>query len=113
MPRRRKKQGRRGLYNKRATPDEQVVQREAAFAAIGRLYCEVLPLWRVCARGYCRRHRCCLGDAGCLKRGWPLMPLELRQRAVGQVVAGGPRRVPPATQTEWELRSFPPSNFVH
>ena len=110
---RRKKQGRRGLYNKRATPDEQTVQREAAFAAIRRLYCEVLPLWRACARGYCRRHRCCLGDAGCLKRGWPLMPQVLQQQAYDRVLAGGPRRVPPATHVERQLRQFPASNFVH
>jgi hypothetical protein len=110
---RRKKQGRRGLYNKRATPDEQTVQREAAFAAIRRLYCEVLPLWRACARGHCRRHRCCVGDAGCLKRGWPRMPLALQQQAYHQVLAGGPRRVQPASHKEWHLRRFPPSNFVH
>jgi hypothetical protein len=44
MATRRSKSGRRGLYNKRATPDEQAAQREAAFAAIRPLYGESLPL---------------------------------------------------------------------
>jgi hypothetical protein len=113
MPR-PKTRRRRGLYNKRLTPDEQVARREAAFAAIRKLYCEVLPLWRGCPRAACRRHLCCCGDAAaCLKRGWPLMPPDVQQRAFDQVVAGGPRRLPPATHTEWHLRRFPPSNFVH
>jgi hypothetical protein len=110
----RKKQGRRGLYNKRMTPDEQVAQRELAFAAIRLLYCEVLPLWRFCTRGYCRRNKVCSGDVRqCLERGWPLMPPPLQQSAYAQVIKGGPRRQPPATHTEWALRCFPPSNFVH
>jgi hypothetical protein len=114
MAGRRKKPGKRGLYSKRLTPDEQAAQREAAFAAIRRLYCEALPLWRSCPRGYCRRHRCCRGDTrACLKRGWPLMPPELQSEACRQVAAGGPRRVPPATHTEWDLRRFPPTNFVY
>ena len=113
MTKRRKKSGRRGLYNKRLTPDEQAAQREAAFAAIRRLYAEALPLWRSCPRGYCRRHKACSGEAStCLKRGWPLMPAELQRLAFDQVMAGGPRRLPPATHTEWHLRRFPPSNFV-
>jgi hypothetical protein len=114
MRRRRKKPGSRGLYNKRLTPDEQVVQREAAFAAIRRLYCETLPLWRVCARGSCRRHRRCHGEAhACLTRGWPMMTTEMQEQASRAIVAGGPNRRAPATQTEWQLRRFPASNFVH
>jgi hypothetical protein len=113
MPTRKKKRGRRGLYFKRATPDEQVALREAAFAAIRRLYCEVLPLWRACPRGECRRHHLCRGEAlSCLRRGWPLMPEAVRERACKEVALGGPRRLPPATHLEWELRSYPPSNFV-
>jgi hypothetical protein len=45
MTKRRKKSKRRGLFNKRLTPDEQAAQRDAAFAAIRRLYGEALPLW--------------------------------------------------------------------
>ncbi len=113
MTRRRKKPGRRGLYNKRLTPDEQKAQREAAFAVIRRLYCEVLPLWRTCPRGLCRRHRNCFGEARiCLPRAWPLTPLGLQKLASQQVAAGGSRRIPPATHMEWELRRFPATNFV-
>jgi hypothetical protein len=113
MATRRKKQGRRGLHNKRHAPDEQVVQREAAFAAIRLLYSEVLPVWRACGRGFCRRNVRCGGDAAvCITRTWPLLPPAQQEAAYHHVVAGGPRRVPPATHTEWELRRFPPSNFV-
>jgi hypothetical protein len=48
--RRKKKRGQRGLWNKRLTPEEEVEQREAAFAAIRQLYAESLPLWRSCQR---------------------------------------------------------------
>ena len=115
MARRREKQGKRGLFNKRLTPDEQAAQREGAFAAIRRLYCEALPLWRSCPRGTCRRHRRCRGDEprACLRRGWPLMPAELQSEACRQVALGGPRRLKPATHAEWELRRYPASNFVH
>jgi hypothetical protein len=116
MPKQKKskKPARRGLYNKRLTPDEQVAQREAAFDAIRRLYAEALPLWRFCRHGTCRRHKTCAGDVRpCLERGWPLMPRELQMRAYHEVMRGGPRRLPPATHTEWQLRRFPASNFVH
>src|SRR5271170_2286654 len=113
MSKRRKKSGRRGLYNKRLTPDEQAAEREAAFAAIKRLYCEVVPVWRTCQRGYCRRHSLCRGNpASCLPRGWPLLAADLQTQAFRAVTLGGPRRLPPATHTEAELRRFPPSNFV-
>ena len=103
-----------GLLNKRLTLDEQAAQREAAFAAIRRLYAEALPLWRFCRRSYCRRQRTCNGDARpCLSRGWPLLPPALQVHAYNEVMRGGPRRLPPATHTEWHLRQFPPSNFVY
>ena len=112
--RRSGRSGRRGFYNKRLTPEEEVAQREAAFAAIRLLYAQALPLWRACGRGDCRRHKSCHGETrACLKRGWPLMPPELQEQAYRQVMMGGPRRLPPATHTEWELRRFPASNFVH
>ena len=114
MPAKRTKRGQRGLFNKRLTPDEQEVQREAAFAAIKRLYCAVVPVWRTCRRGYCRRHRCCIGSPGpCLKRAWPLLPKPIQDRAQKEVQAGGPHRIAAATHTEWLLRRFPPSNFTH
>jgi hypothetical protein len=112
--RRKKKRGRRGLWNKRLTPEEEVEQREAAFAATRQLYAESLPLWRSCRRGYCRRHKLCSGDVRpCLKLCWPLMPPKLQTQAMNQVIAGGPRRVRAATHTELHLRRYPPTNFVY
>jgi hypothetical protein len=116
MPKRRrkKKPSKRGLYNKRLTPDEQKVQREAAFAAIRRLYAQVVPLWRSCARGHCRRHKQCSGDVRpCLERSWPLLTPNQKDWVWYKVLLGGPRRVPPASHAEWHLRRFPASNFVH
>jgi hypothetical protein len=114
MAKRRKRAGMRGRFYKRITPEEEVEQREAAFAAIRRLYSEVLPLWRSCARGYCRRHRCCVGDVRkCLARGWPLTSGAMQLQNWHAVIAGGPQRRPPATAIEQGLRRYPPSNFVH
>jgi len=115
MKKRRKgKSGRRGLFYKRTTPDEEAALREAAFAAIKKLYGECLPLWRSCMSGRCRRHKTCAGAAAaCLVRAWPLMPAALQKQAYDLVQVGGPRRLPPTTHAEWELRRFPPTNFVH
>ena len=113
MSKRRKRRKMRGVYHKRLTPEEEVEQREAAFAAIRLLYGEALPLWRFCRKGYCRRHKQCSGELQpCLKRGWPLMPPALQKEAYAQVRHGGPRRLPPVSHTEWVLRRYPPSNFV-
>jgi hypothetical protein len=110
---RRRKRRERSRYSDAATEAGRKQQRDAAFAAIRRLYCESLPLWRSCARGFCRRHRCCGGDgAVCLPRTWPLMPPEVQQRAHDLVWNGGPRRVRAATHMEWVLRGYPPTNFV-
>ena len=112
--RRRGKSSRRGLFYKRTTPDGEAALREEAFAAIRKLYAESLPLWRVCQRGDCRRHQICSGDATkCLPRAWPLLPSGAQERAYDLVQSGGPFRRPPATHTEWSLRHYPPSNFVH
>ncbi|MGB6535248.1 MAG: hypothetical protein WBF58_04720 [Xanthobacteraceae bacterium] len=112
---RRRKRTRRGRsrYLYALTPERQAAQRQAAFMAIRQLYCESLPLWRSCARGHCRRHRCCSGDGpACLKRGWPLTPPQVQAQACELVSRGGPRRIPSATHVEWVLRTYPPSNFV-
>ena len=72
--------------------------------------------WHSCQRGYCRRHHCCIAEAGpgaCLKRHWPLMTPAEQKAAHIEVINGGPQRVRPRTHTEWSLRRFPPSNFVH
>jgi hypothetical protein len=111
--RRRKRRG-RSRYIDAATNAGQERQRQAAFASIRGLYGESLPLWRTCARAYCRRHRCCGGDSkACLPRTWRLTPPDVQQAVYALVMRGGPRRVPAATHREWELRGFPPTNFVH
>jgi hypothetical protein len=89
-------------------------QRKAAFATIRALYAAALPLWRSSSRGSCRRHRCCSGDVrACVERSWPLLSKAEQNRVYAQVVRGGPQRIPPQTHTEWSLRRFPSSNFVH
>jgi len=112
---RRKKKTQRERWDDPPTPSaKEEARREAAFAAIRALYAEVLPLWRSCARGYCRRHKICAGEArACVKRTWPQLPQETRAAAFDSVKTGGPRRVPPRTGIELQLRRFPPSNFVH
>jgi hypothetical protein len=112
--RRRKKPNKRALWNKRLTPDEDNAQTDAAFAAIRQMYCESLPLWTACSRGFCRRHKSCSGDMkACIKRGWPLMSPQARKRAYDLVQTGGPHRRRPATAIEQELWHFPPTNFNH
>jgi len=114
MPTRRKKSNERPLTPKRLTPEQESAQRKAAFAAIRALFCQVTQPWKSCQRGYCRRHHCCIGEAGpCLKRCWTLMTAAAQEKAHIEVINGGPRRVRPQTWTEWSLRRFPPSNFVH
>jgi len=116
MPKRRKKSRERPHTPKRLTPEQESAQRKAAFAAIRGLFCHVTQPWRSCQRGYCRRHHCCIGEAGpgaCLGRHWPLMTQAEQEAAHIEVINGGPRRLRPQTSTEWSLRRFPPSNFVH
>jgi hypothetical protein len=112
MPGKRKRRQQRADWHRELTGDALTVQREAAFAAIRALYRESLPLWRVCPRGICRRHKHCAGDADCLRRGWPLLPIPVQEAAAAQVRVGGPRRLPPASRLELHLRRYPPSNFV-
>jgi hypothetical protein len=113
MTARRRRRRRRSRYVDAATEAGRNVQREAAFAAIRRLYCEALPLWRTCAKSHCRRHRACRGDGeACLPRTWRAMPADVQQRTCELVRRGGPRRVRPATHMEWSLRGYPPANFV-
>jgi hypothetical protein len=111
---RRRDRGRRRILKEPPNDFERARQRERAFAAIKKLYCETLPLWRVCGRGLCRRNKRCCGEAeACLKRGWPRFPVAEQNRAWREVGRGGPRRLPPATAMEKGLRRYPSSNFVH
>ena len=111
---RRKKSPDHPLTPKRLTPEQESARRKAAFAAIRALFCQVTEPWHSCKRGYCRRHHCCIGEAGpCLKRHWPLMTAAAQNKAHIEVIIGGPQRVRPQTSMEWRLRRFPPSKFVH
>jgi hypothetical protein len=68
----------------------------------------VLRLWRSCPLKTCRRHRRCLGEpAACLLRGLPFVTPAQRREAAKAVMAGGPRRIAPATQLEWKVRREP------
>ena len=111
---RRRDRGRRRVLKEPPNEFEEVRQRNRAFAAISRLYCESLPLWRVCKRGVCRRNKCCRGNPdACLRRGWKLFSTAEQNRAWRAVQHGGPRHLPPATAMEKGLRHYPSSNFTH
>ncbi len=95
-------------FTKRRTVDEGLALADAAHAAVWRLYCEVFKFWRACRVKKCRRHRRCLGaPAPCLMRGLASVPEAERQAAAAAVIAGGPRRIPPATHLEWRVRREP------
>jgi hypothetical protein len=105
MPSRRNKQTDDDIFLKRRSFDDGRALVDAAHSATHRLYCETLTFWRRCALRSCRRHRRCLGEpTGCLMRGLPLVPPAERERAQEAVIAGGPRRLAPASHIEWCLR---------
>jgi len=92
-------------YEKRRSFEEGRALVDAAHIATHRLYCDVLAFWRRCQEAPCTRHRRCIGEpTGCLMRGLPSVPEAERLRAQAEVIAGGPRRVPPATHIEWQVR---------
>jgi hypothetical protein len=94
-------------------PEEATRRRKAAFTAIRKLFAAVVPLWPGCRRASCRRHHRCHGDfRPCLKRNWPLLSSAAQKAAHIEVMRGGPRRLPPRTRSELELRGYPPSEFV-
>ena len=99
-------------YADAGTENGRDEQRVAAYRAIRALYCESLPLWSTCSRGFCRRNHACGGDRdACLARAWPLMP-HLQQQTRALVERGGPRRLRPATHRESIMRGHPASDFV-
>ena len=113
MPTWRNKPANRQDLNKRYTPQQQQELRNAAKAATQRLYCDVLEIWRGCANKSCRRHLRCMGDpAACLHRGLKNIPQWRQHRAYTEVLAGGPRRIPPANHKEWGMRRTPPSTIL-
>ena len=79
-----------------------------AHAATWRLYCEVFCFWRSCRLKPCKRHRRCCGEpAACLMRGLVLTPPAARDAAQKAVIAGGPRKLRPATHMEYVVRRQP------
>ena len=105
MPRWRNKTSAKQGFLKRRNFAQGKAEIDAAHVATRRLYCDALRFWRRCARRDCKRHRRCCGDAsGCLMRGLMFVPPSRRLRAQQSVIAGGPRRIPPATHVEWTVR---------
>jgi hypothetical protein len=105
MPVKRDKPPGASNYDKRRSFEEGRALVDAAHVATHRLYCDALAFWRRCPKRPCKRHRRCVGEpTGCLMRGLPLVPEGERLRAQSEVIAGGPRRIPPATHIEWQVR---------
>ena len=102
---RNKPNSEKGHYQKRRTFEEGKAEIDAAHVATCRLYCDALRLWRRCGLPPCRRHRRCTGHAiDCLGENHYLIPQSQRTRARKAVLAGGPRRIVPATHIEWTVR---------
>jgi hypothetical protein len=95
-------------FTKRRSVADGLELADAAHAATWRLYCDAFALWRTCRSKKCRHHRHCRGEpAGCLMRALAFIPPVRRETAAKQVIAGGPRRIPPATHLEWTVRREP------
>ena len=92
-------------YDKRRPFDEGRALVDAAHIATYRLYGEVLAFWRNCPKRPCRRHRrCACEPTACLMRNLLFVPQAERLKAEQEVIAGGPRRLAPATHVEWQVR---------
>jgi hypothetical protein len=92
-------------FHKRRSFEQGNAEIDAAHVATRRLYCDALRFWRRCGQGACKRHRRCCGDASlCLLRGLIFVWPSRRLRAQQKVIAGGSRRIPPATHFEWTVR---------
>jgi len=95
------------------TPQEQEQRAKRARIAMTRVHCDVLALWRGCANKRCKRHRRCRGDAApCLHRTFGTIPRSMGDTIFRQVRAGGPFRVPPVNDLEWEMRQTPADNWL-
>jgi hypothetical protein len=96
--------------HKRHTAEELAAREKAATAALCRIYCDVIGLWKACAIKPCKRHRRCCGEPWpCLVRGRDGVPRALRHKIIAAVRAGGPRRLPPINSMESQLRRYPPN----
>jgi hypothetical protein len=92
-------------FQKRRTFEDGKPLLDAAHLATYRLYCDAFAFWRNCAAKPCRRHRRCAGDARhCLGKRFWTVPQGQRRRAQTAVIAGGVRRLPPASHVEWTVR---------
>lgn len=79
-----------------------------AHAAVWRLYCDVFRFWRWCRMKPCKRHRRCCGEpARCLMNKLPSVAPAERPKAQAEVIAGGPRKIPPASHMEYLVRRQP------
>ncbi len=95
-------------FTKRRSVAAGLALADAAHEATWRLYCDVFALWRGCGRKRCRRHRRCDGaPAPCLLRALPSIPFTAQSAAMRDVIAGGPRRLPPASHLEAKVRREP------
>jgi hypothetical protein len=100
-------------FLKRRTFDEGQAQADAAHTATHRLYCDVLKFWRGCRNRPCKRHRRCAGEpTGCLMRNLAFVRPSARLKAQDEVIAGGPRRLPPATHIERQVRRTELQNLL-
>jgi len=96
-------------YLKRRTVEAGIKLAEDAHATVWRLYNDVFGFWRICRKKPCRRNRrCCTGEpARCLMVGLTSVPPAERPKAQKDVIAGGPRRIPPKNHMEYLVRRQP------
>jgi len=105
MPAWRDKPAEKQNFTKRRSAEANRALIDAAHRSTHRLYCDALRFWRLCGQKTCRRHRRCCGEpTACLMRGLPAVPQAARLNARQEVIAGGPRRQPPATHVESVVR---------
>jgi hypothetical protein len=91
-------------FLKRRSFEQGKAEIDAAHTATHRLYCDVLRLWRRCSQRACTRHRRCHGEpTGCFVRALPYVWPSRRLKAQDEAIAGGPRRIAPATHIEWTV----------
>ena len=92
-------------FLKRRSFEQGKAEVDAAHSATQRLYCDALKFWGRCSLRDCKRHRrCCGAPSRCLTRGMMDVPQLRRLKAQHEVIAGGPRRIAPATHIEWFIR---------
>ncbi len=105
MPAWRDKSANKNDFTKRRSAEEGRALIDAAHRSTHRLYCEALRFWHRCPSRQCRRHFRCLGEpTACLSRGLADVSRAELAAARREAIAGGPRRVAPATHIEWVIR---------